>query len=79
MNIEIIDGEGLPPKLCTKSFCQYEFYQTKDTNPNLKMDKMEEDTMSSDDDDDMDARMGGEDYTYAPKRKKKLFKTKTVE
>lgn len=32
LNFEIKDGEGLPNKLCTKTFCQYEFYQTKDPN-----------------------------------------------
>lgn len=80
INFELIDGEGLPSKLCTKTFCQYEFYQTKDKNKQIDGVKTldEEDTMSSEDEDDMDARMNG-DTSHVPKRKKKSFKTKTVD
>ena len=82
INFEILEGEGLPNKLCTKTFCEYEFYYTKDLNKKLKGDTSEvnedeEETMS-DDDDEMDARMGGS-ASYAPKRRRKMFKTKTID
>jgi len=32
LNFSIQEGEGLPGKLCTKTFCEYEFYYTKDPN-----------------------------------------------
>ena len=77
VNFEIIEGEGLPVKLCTRTFCQYEFYQTKDKSKSkpepseggasTALDE-EEDTMSSDDD----------EFESGPKRKKKLFATSTV-
>lgn len=35
INFDILGAEGLPNKLCSRTHCQYEFYQTKD--PKAKM------------------------------------------
>ena len=82
INFEILEGEGLPNKLCTNTFCEYEFYYTKDMNKKKnemsEVNEDEEETMS-DDGDEMDAMMGGTQASYAPKRKRKMFKTKTID
>jgi len=93
LNFEIKDGEGLPNKLCTKTFCQYEFYQTKD--PNAKKAAAQEqvsngestaaadlDASTSEDEDELDARIGDNNdasYVKVPKRQRKLFETRVVE
>lgn len=67
LNFQIHEGEGLPGKLCTKTFCEYEFYHSKDPND---MKHKEEDQESSDD-------HFGEEVDN--KHKKKLFRTRVHE
>jgi len=67
VNFQVHEGEGLPTKLCTKTFCEYEFYHTKDPNEEKNKD---EDQESSDD------QFGEEPDTN---RKKKLFRSKVYQ
>lgn len=46
----IKEGEGLPKKLCNKTFCSYEFFQTMG-GPNLGQTQVED---GEEDDEDMD-------------------------
>lgn len=78
----------MPNKLCTKTHCQYDFYQTKDPNKKIKDNSNPDgsttavDDSTSEDEDDLDARIGNDEASSvvkAPKRKKKLFQTKVVD
>lgn len=86
IHFDILGAEGLPNQLCTKTHCQYEFYQTKDPNakkiqdpssPNPDGSTTAMDETTSEDEDDLDARMGdgneSSSVVKAPKRKRKLF------
>lgn len=48
LNFAILEGENLPTKLCTKTYCEYEFYYMKD--PKAK--KVEDGDNSNDSDSD---------------------------
>lgn len=91
ITFKVIGAEGLPSKLCTKTYCAYEFYDTKDKSKKKEEKKEEADgggegddgesSTSSDDSNDehLQTTIEDEPRSKGPKRKKREFKTKIIE